>query len=224
MWRWLARGAALAAGAFWLPAGLPAAAEEALVVNDLITDRVGALGGREGEVEAAQDRLFDDHRLELYVVYVDSFAGRSVADWAAEAASHQRFGINQALLVVATREGEYELVLDPEYPLSAAQVTEIRETAVAPALRAFDWAGAAVGAADGLRAVLGGEPVREPEIVPGDPEPAAGGGLGGIPVITVGAGVLAVAAVGLATVAYRRSRRRSPGADGAQVPTARGMP
>lgn len=218
MWRWLARGVALATGALWLPAALPttmpAAADEALVIDERITDRVGALDGRADEVEAAQDRLFDDHRLELYVVYVDGFSGRAAAEWAAEAASHNRFGINQALLVVATGEREYDLALDPEYPLTGAQVAEIGERAVEPALQVFDWVGAAVGAAEGLRAALGGEPVRAPQIVPGNPEPTADeGGLGGVPVIMVGVGVVGAAAAGLAAYAYRRSRRRSTAPD-----------
>lgn len=204
-------GLVLATGLAGLLAAAPARADEPLAVEDLITDRVGAVAGREDEVAAAQDRLFDDHRLELYVVYVDDFAGRTAADWAAEAIAESRFDINQALLAVATRERVFALAVDPDYPLTGGQLAEIRSTAVAPAVRQYDWAGAAIGAAAGLRAVLGGEPVQAPAIVPGDPEPAAvDDGFGWLPVVVV------AAAVALLTAGYlfwRWWRRRRPAPD-----------
>jgi uncharacterized membrane protein YgcG len=209
-------GLALVTGLAGLLAAAPAHADEPLAVADLITDRVGAVAGREDEVAAAQDRLFDDHRLELYVVYVDDFAGRTAADWVAEATAESRFDINQALLAVATRERAFALAVDPDYPLTGSQLAEIRNTAVAPALQQYDWAGAAIGAADGLRAVLGGEPVQAPAIVPGDPEPAAADdGFGWLPVVAVGAAVSLLIA---GYLVWRWWRRRGPAPDRSEEP------
>ena len=208
--------AAMLVTATWMLIGwwsaMPAAADEPFAVEGLITDRVGALAGREDEVEAAQDRLFDDHRLDLFVVYVDDFAGLSAQEWADQTATRSQLDINQALLAVATSERVYHLSVDAEYPLTDDQLAEIRAEAVTPALRENDWAGAAVGAADGLRATLSGDPVVAPEIVPGDPQPSADGEFPWVPVVLAGgAGVVGVGAFAYA----RRSRRRR-----AQAPDA----
>jgi uncharacterized membrane protein YgcG len=214
---WLARAAALVMATSWLVMwwlAAPTAADEPFAVEGLITDRVGALAGREDEVEAAQDRLFDDHRLDLFVVYVNDFSGRTAQEWADETALRSQLDLNQALLAVATGERVYHLSVDADYPLTDEQLAEIRAVAVTPVLRENDWAGAAIGAADGLGAALSGEPIVAPEIVPGDPEPSAGGGFPWAPVVLVGAG-----AAGIGAFAYaRRSRRsREPAAEPATL-------
>jgi hypothetical protein len=201
--RLLVRGAAVAVGLWWLATPTLAAADSPFSVDDLITDRVGALSGREDEVADAQQRLADDYRLDLYVVYVDNFSGMSAADWAGETAERSQLDINQALLAVATGDRVYDLSIDADYPLTDEQLREIREVAITPVLRENDWAGAAIGAADGLAATLGGQPVQQPEITPGDPEPSAGSDFPWAPVVVLGAG-----AAGAGGYLYARSRRR----------------
>ncbi len=94
--------------------------------------------------------------------------------------------------------------------LSDARLREVATTAIRPALRENDWAGAAIGAANGYRAVLAGRPVPKPSITPGAADPG-GGGSGGdesvagdlvLPVLAAGAAGVA------ATVAYRRRKKR----------------
>ncbi|GFJ82627.1 hypothetical protein [Phytohabitans houttuyneae] len=78
--------------------------------------------------------------------------------------------------------------------------------AIEPALSANDWAGAAVAAADGYRAVLAGEPVPSPRIQPGEADP--GGGGGGAGAWIGGALCLLLVAGGVVLVVWLLRRRR----------------
>ncbi len=182
---------------------VPAGADEPFTIEERITDRVDALGDRRDEVEAAIDRLFEDHRLDLYVVYVDNLSGMTGEEWADTTAEQSQFGINDALLAVATAEPDYELTVDEEYPLTDEQLREIESVAIEPPLSENDWAGGAIGAANGLAATLSGQEVQAPEITPGEEAPTPDDDFPWVPVILVGAGVVAVGAY-----AYIRSRRR----------------
>jgi uncharacterized membrane protein YgcG len=193
-------GAAILALWLWLPG--VANADEPFSIEERITDRVDALGDRRGEVEEAVDRLFEDHRLDLYVVYVDNFSGLDRQEWADTTAERSQFGINDALLAVATGERAFQLSIDAEYPLTDEQLREIESVAIEPPLRANDWAGGAIGAANGIAATLSGQEVQAPEIAPGEESPSADGGFPWVPVL-IGAG-----AVGVGAYAYTRARRR----------------
>lgn len=198
------------ASATWLVSVPPAHADEPLVLETEITDRVGALGDRAAEVEAAQDRLFADYQLQLFVVYVDDFSGFSAQDWADTTAVDSGMGINDVVLAVATDERTYAISVDPQHPLTDTQLAEVESVAIEPALRENDWAGAAVGGADGLGAAMTGEPVQTPEITPGDPNPSAGSGAA--PWLIGGAAVVGVGVAGWA-LARRSGKRRSGDGD-----------
>ncbi len=202
--------------ALWWLVPASAHAEEPLDLDDEITDRVGALEGREDDVQAAIDDLYEAHRLQLFVVYVDDFSDRSAEAWADETAERNGLSVNDALLAVATRERTYAISVDQDYPLTDDELAEVQTVAVDPALRANDWAGAAIGAAQGLEALRSGEPVAEPAITPGEADPSAGGGA--TPWIVGGVAAAAVAATGL--VLARRSRRGQRGDGVDQEPVA----
>jgi hypothetical protein len=123
-------------------------------------------------------------------------------EWAGTTAERSQLGINDALLAVATTERVYQLSVDADYPLTDEQLAQIETEAIEPALRANDWAGGAIGAANGIAATLSGQEVQAPEIVPGEESPSADGGFPWVPVL-VGAG-----AVGVGAYAYTRARRR----------------
>lgn len=199
----VACGVGAATLALWLSMPGVANADEPFAIEERITDRVDALGDRREEVEDALDRLFVDHRLDLYVVYVDNFSGMSREEWADTTAERSQLGINDALLAVATGERVYQVSVDPEYPLTDEQLREVESVAIEPALRQNDWAGAAVGTATGLSATLSGQQVQQPEIIPGEESPSAEGGFPWLPVILVGVGV-----AGVGGYAYARARRR----------------
>ncbi|MFI6641508.1 TPM domain-containing protein [Streptomyces sp. NPDC050504] len=194
----------------------------ALSKQGQITDRTGALGDRGAQVAAALDRLYEDRRVQLFVVYVRSFSGRPGQSWADATAARNGLGRADVLLAVATGDRTYAYSAESGGPLTQARLDEVASAAIVPALRQNDWAGAAIGAADGFRAVLAGKPVPAPAITPGEADPggSAGGGSSGagdlvVPLVAVGG------AGAVATYAY--SRRRKKGADGSPGGT-RGRP
>lgn len=183
-----------------------------------ITDKVGALGDRRPQVVAALDRLYDEHRLQLFVVYVRDFSGRSPQDWADATADRNGLGRDDLLLAVATHARQYAYSVDQDSPLTDAQLQDVANTAIEPALKENDWAGAAIGAADGCTAVLGGEPVPAPAITPGvsDPGSGSGGTSTGdllLPIVLLCA-VAAVAAYAFLRRKRRATTRTTPGATG----------
>lgn len=207
----------------WLALGAAPAARAddpvTLSRDGQITDKVGALGDRRGQVVAALDRLYADRRIQLFVVYVRDFSGRSAQNWADETADKNGLGLDDVLLAVATHDRQYAYTVDPGSRLTDAQLRDVANTAIEPALKQNDWAGAAIGAADGYAAVVAGKPVPTPAITPGIDDPGTGSSGGTstgdliLPVVLVG-GAGAVAAY-----AYTRRRRRSttrttPGATG----------
>ncbi|MFB6837484.1 TPM domain-containing protein [Streptomyces sp. NPDC056361] len=199
--------------AWWLlvPAVHGAHADDpvALSRDGQITDRVDALGDRRPAVVDALDRLYDDQRIQLFVVYVRDFSGRTGQSWADATAERNGLGAEDVLLAVATHDRQYGYSADPASRLTQDQLDDVARTAVEPALRQNDWAGAAIGAADGYDAVLAGQPVPAPAITPGpaDPGGAADDGTSAsdlvLPVVLVG-GAGAVAAY-----AYTKRRRRT---------------
>jgi uncharacterized membrane protein YgcG/tetratricopeptide (TPR) repeat protein len=210
---WLGRASAATVGIAWLLAtGVAHAEEPGELDSGQITDRVDALGDRRDEVEDALDQLDSDHRLQLFVVYVDSFSGQPAQDWADETVRINGLGLNDALLAVATGDRQYAYSVDEEYPLSDAQLAEVAAVAIEPPLRENDWAGAAIGAAEGYASALDGRPIETPEITPGEEDPGAGGSLW-IPVVVGGA-----AAVG-AYAFVRARRRRGPATPSAADPS-----
>ncbi|MFG1809279.1 TPM domain-containing protein [Streptomyces sp. NPDC049040] len=180
--------------------------------NGQITDRVDALEGRTDQVNAALDHLLDTRHLQLFVAYVNGFSGRSPQDWANATATRNGLGRQDILLAVATHDRQYAVSADQDSGLTQAQVDEVSSTAVEPALRENDWAGAAVGAANGYDAVLAGRPVSAPTITPGAADPG-GGTAARNGAADLWIPVVAVAAVGMVTV-YAIRRRRTAAARG----------
>ncbi|MEU3602402.1 TPM domain-containing protein [Streptomyces sp. NPDC006798] len=189
------------------PAAPPAEDPVTLSRDGPVTDRVDALDGRRTEVVRAIDRLYAAERLQLFVVYVRDFSGRTAPDWADATARRNGLGTDDLLLAVATHDRQFAYWAPVESRLTDAQLAEVARTAVVPPLRRDDWAGAAVGAADGYTAVLSGRPVPTPAITPGDPDPgtrtSTGTGAADL-VLPVGVAVAVGGAVAYAAVRRRR--------------------
>ncbi|MFJ4859893.1 TPM domain-containing protein [Streptomyces sp. NPDC088748] len=224
-------GLALAAGLLavggWGFAQAPAArAEDPVTLSQQgqITDRVGALGDRQGAVTAALDKLYADRRIQLFVAYVRDFSGRSAQSWADATAQRNGLGQNDVLLAVATGARQYAYSADVDSGFTEQQLATVARTAIEPALKQNDWAGAAIGAANGYNAVLGGQPVPVPTITPGpaDPGGKAGGESGAgdfvLPVVAVGA------AGALAAYTYTRRKRKVAAGGGRGTTTGPGWP
>ncbi|MCJ1677951.1 TPM domain-containing protein [Streptomyces sp. APSN-46.1] len=204
----------LAFGGWGVGGAAPARAEDPVTLSQQgqITDRVGALGDRRPAVGAALDRLYANRGIQLFVAYVHDFSDRSAQSWADATAQKNGLGQNDVLLAVATGARQYAYSADVDSGFTEEQLAAVARTAIDPALRQNDWAGAAIGAANGYDAVLGGQPVPVPAITPGEANPGGDGSSGQngagdfvLPVVTVGA------AAALAAYAYRRSKRKGGG-------------
>nr|WP_235031862.1 TPM domain-containing protein [Actinacidiphila yanglinensis] len=194
-----------------LSTGLPAraAADDPIPLarTGQVTDKVGALQSRAGQVRTALDRLYAQQRLQLFTVYVGGFSGSAPQDWANATAVRNGLGRKDVLLAVATHDRQYAVSADQESGLTQQQIDEVGDQAIEPALRHNDWAGAAIGAANGYDAVLSGRPVTAPVITPGTADPGAANdgrssGSVWIPVVALGAAAL------LGVWAYRRRVER----------------
>ncbi|MFF4404125.1 TPM domain-containing protein [Streptomyces sp. NPDC001404] len=178
-----------------------------------ITDTVGALGHRRGQVEAALDRLHATQHVQLYVTYVHDFSGRNGHDWADATADRNGLGPHDVLLAISTSGRQYAVSAAEDSGFRQDQLSTVAALAISPALKEHDWAGAAIGAADGYRAVLRGEPVRTPLIKPGSSDPGGDGLLPGdrrLWVPLAGGGGLCLGGLYLAS---RRATRRRRAAD-----------
>ncbi|MGW6058783.1 TPM domain-containing protein [Streptomyces sp. NPDC055189] len=216
------------------PAALAAPADDPVTLSrdGQITDRAGALGDRKDATKRALDQLYEDGGLQLFVVYVRDFSGRAAQEWADATAERNGLGLDDALLAVATHDRQYAYSVDVDSRLTEAQLQDVATTAIKPTLRQNDWAGAAIGAANGYRAVLSGRPVPTPTPTPGDPDPGGGSGSSGddvaagdlvLPVVVVG-GAGALAAVAYSRRIRRTNTRTTPGGGGWGKGTGGGQP
>uniref|UniRef100_UPI00148943F0 TPM domain-containing protein n=1 Tax=Streptomyces sp. I05A-00742 TaxID=2732853 RepID=UPI00148943F0 len=173
-------GALFALCVLLLPAPPVARAETPLDLDagGHVTDTVGALGRRRSQVEAALARLAGRH-VQLYVTYVHDFSGRTGHEWADATADRNGLGPRDVLLAVATHPRQFAVSAAPDSGFRTDQLQQVASIAIAPALKEHDWAGAAIGAADGYRSVLAGQAVRPPVIVPGRSDPGSSGLLPG---------------------------------------------
>jgi len=178
-----------------------AAAEPPLRLPEQITDRSGVLGANQAAVQDALDRLREEDQVQLFVVYVESFDGQEPQKWADETARLSGFGLQDALLAIATEDRAYAYSVDQNFPLSDEDLQDIALNDIEPRLSNNDWAGAAVAAADGYRAAIGGARFSPSWIV------------GGIAVLGVGGYLL-----------YRATRRSRQTASGAAAEASTAAP
>ncbi|HET9563268.1 MAG TPA: TPM domain-containing protein [Mycobacterium sp.] len=116
-----------------------------------VTDSAGVLNGSQlSDVERAVDKLYNDRRIRLWVVYVDSFSGQSATDWTERTRQASDLSNEDAILAVATADRSYAFLAGPATGVDSSDAAALRRDAIEPALRRSDWAGAAVAAADGL--------------------------------------------------------------------------
>lgn len=129
-----------------------ATAQPPFRLSGYITDNVGALrpDGR-AAIESASGKLYSDRRIQLWVVFVDTFSGQSAVDWADSTRSVSDLGDFDAILAVATVDHSYAFRIPNRVKtINAGQVDDLRRNQIEPALRRGDWSGAAVAAANGL--------------------------------------------------------------------------
>ncbi len=180
---------AVPAGAAWAepPVTIPSGTN--------IVDNAKVLGGREGEVKEAVQKLLKDHKYNLYVVTVGSFENPSApAEWGEAVAKQKSMGKADVLLAISTA-GQFYFATNSASDIRSKQ-SNISQNAVTANLAGGkkDYAQAAIDTAAAI----------------GD---AAGGGSGNVPsangagtAVLVGTGV--VAAGGVGAYLYFRNRRK----------------
>ena len=137
-------------------------------VTDLTSARVLAAGA--SQMDQAIRRLADERSVDLFVLFVDTTADRTVGDYAGDVFRANSLGENDALFVVAVADRSYWLELDTVSTIDPAAATQLRSRNIEPRLRAADWTGAVVATADGLRGAIAGSPgsVQQPPVPTGD--------------------------------------------------------
>jgi hypothetical protein len=160
-----------------------------------IVDDAKVLGGRQGEVQEAIQKLLKDHKYNLYVVTVSSFDSPSDPKaWGKAVADKKGMGRADVLLAISTA-GQYYFAPDSASAI-ASKTSNITQNAIVANLAGGkkDYAQAAIDTAAAV----------------GD---AAGGGSGNVPsgdgagtAVLVGVGVLAAGGAG--TYLYLRNRRK----------------
>ncbi|MBB3156662.1 uncharacterized membrane protein YgcG/ElaB/YqjD/DUF883 family membrane-anchored ribosome-binding protein [Microbacterium proteolyticum] len=188
--------------------------------SSYVIDRADALtDAEEASVQSRMVALRDQTGLDLWVVYVPEFSEPpGAADWANETANRNELGADQYVLAIAISGDTFAYYLSGDAEdgvLSAAQLGEIEQNRVQPALEAGDDAGAAISAADGIRAAYteagGSEPAPPPS-------PAGSGGPALGPIVLVGLLLLAIA-IGLVWFALRRRKQAATGTTNAPTET-----
>lgn len=145
------------AGALLLPDR--ALAEEPFRLDSQIEDRAGAVTGREAEVQSALDDLWEEERVQLWLVYVATFSGIDAEEWTIQTADMSDLGVNDVLMAVAVEDRSYFYDVYQDFPLDESEMSDVMTDSVEPSLRESDWAGAAIGAATGMAQALRGAAV-----------------------------------------------------------------
>lgn len=130
-----------------------ATAEAPMRLPDRITDVNGSLSSSDtAQVQSSIDALYNDTKIQLWVVYVDSFDGLTNEQWALQTAKISDLGDNATMLAVATADRSYYFAVPSSgtASLSSKDQRSIRENDIAPELAVKNWAGAATAAAAGI--------------------------------------------------------------------------
>ncbi|NUP74143.1 MAG: TPM domain-containing protein, partial [Sinomonas sp.] len=197
-----------------LPAASPAWATDPVNITSgtNIDYQANELGGRKGDVQKAISDLVSEHKVNLYVVIVDSFTNPTDRTaWAQAVAKNKGMGSADVLLAIAT-SGQYQIVASTANTKVYSKISNISQNAVTPNLGAGkkDYAQAAIDTAKAVGDAAGGGSGTVPS---GDATPwLVGGGV-----------VVAAGAAGADALARRRQRRaitQAVPADGASDPLA----
>ncbi|MFC4127629.1 TPM domain-containing protein [Nocardia rhizosphaerae] len=178
-----------------------AAAEPPSRMGPQVVDSAEVLSGAdEARVLAAVDRLYRDHQVKLWVIYVRDFAATAPRDWAARTSELSGFSDRDLLLAVAVDDRGYWLdgILPDE--VSDGELDSLLAGTVEPALRERKWAQAGVDTADGIGAAMRG---------------------GGVSMRWLAGIAVVVVAIAGGLILFSRARRRA--ADRAALDTARGI-
>ncbi len=164
----LLRSAAFAALALALSAAVALAADIPQLTGR-VTDQTGSLDT--GQVQDAIDQLSSDANVDMFVLWVPTVEDRTVQEYADQAFEQNSLGTNDVLYVVALDDRLNYLRLGDGLPqISDSEAQDIVTDVVEPRLRAGDYTGSMVAAAQAIgdAALNDEQPPAEPG---GNPPP-----------------------------------------------------
>jgi uncharacterized membrane protein YgcG len=129
-----------------------------------VTDEVGVVSGREGQIQAAIDQLLRDHHVQLWVLFVGTTSDLSATEFADQTAARNSLGADDALLMVAVddRTDAIWIADSLKSTISDREIDAVIANDLEPQLRNGDFAGAAVATARGLGDAASSSIVNEP--------------------------------------------------------------
>ncbi|MDV7100003.1 TPM domain-containing protein [Gordonia amicalis] len=133
-----------------------AAAEPPTRLPTYVVDSANAISpAQRSELEAAVDKLYNDHGIQMWIVYVRDFGGLTSEQWADQTAVASELGDHDALLAVATEDRAYRLFApDNIGGLDQSTLEGVANDDVVPQLREGNWADAGLAAINGLSSEL----------------------------------------------------------------------
>jgi hypothetical protein len=182
-----------------------------------VTDETGELSGATSRIESALETLRVDHRVQLWVLFVETTDNLSITEFATQVAQRNSLGVNDALLVVALTDRTDSLwVADGLPQITTSEIDAVLTDRVEPLLGDGDFAGAVAGAAEGLGEASGGTTTSAtPAATQASGNGGAGGSGGGqsssggisiVPVILVVVAVIVVYAIVVRVLRRRQGR------------------
>ncbi|MET0977159.1 MAG: TPM domain-containing protein [Leifsonia sp.] len=172
-----------------------------------IVDTAGVLGADTTSVQDAIDSLQADTGQGLLVAFVPTFENPADREqWAQRTAEINQLGESNVLLAVAVDDRLYQLWFSDGSELQADS-EQIAEDYILPSLSQDDWAGAAIGAADGIRAASSGE--LDGGAGSGDGSSSTGGGGNGGTVLLWFFLIAGAVALLIVVISLIRRRRRA---------------
>ncbi|WP_035254729.1 TPM domain-containing protein [Agrococcus lahaulensis] len=138
----VALGAATSLG---LSAGALATEDPVDVGDDPFVDETGDYADLDQQLTTALEEDNATSPGDVYVVVIDSFDGLSQGQWSEEAANASGLQPDDLLVSIAMDDGLYGYAWHPNYPLSEAEVQQLLQQDLVPALNNGDVQGAVTG-------------------------------------------------------------------------------
>ncbi len=200
----------------------PVRAEDILRLEGPITDTTGVLADGADDIEAAIASALDDG-VQVFVLFVQRTDGRTAEEYAADTASENSLGGDDALILVALEDRTDQIwIADGLDGISNDELDDIVTGTLEPGLREGDFPAAVVDTIEALGAANTVAVRTAAPATPGPEPTASDGGAGGV---DAGGGpglgpILALAAIiGGAFLVWRSRRGRPAGSGPAGAPS-----
>jgi uncharacterized membrane protein YgcG len=120
-------------------------------LRNRITDQTGVLAGSESEITDAINALERAHNIQLFVLFVQSTEDLSAEEYAAQTASRNSLGGNDALILVALQDRSDRIWVGSSLDeVTVDELNQIAENDLEPRLASGDYGDGVVAAIEGI--------------------------------------------------------------------------